>query len=166
MITLFIFVKRIMISKNQIRTKYQELLLEEFVDAPKLWRASLNLTNSLIDHLNLISNKQHKHYSYNEFCVNSIQVITNYLDNFLFDELYRVEECDVHSINPLLAKLFKTRDYNRLYQKASEELIKDRILCLEKDVHKACSFDVIKRLAGKQYQEFENSFERVYLSPQ
>lgn len=155
-----------MISENQIRAQYKELLLEEFVDAPKLWRVSLGLTNSLIDHLNLITNQKHPHYSYDVYCQHSVDVISEHLEGFSFHEMYSVDKCDVHLINPRLADLFKSRDYNRLYKEASNELIKGRILCLEKAIHKACSFSVIKELAGDQYQELENSLDRVYISSQ
>ncbi|MDG1950804.1 MAG: hypothetical protein P8J32_08395 [bacterium] len=155
-----------MISESHIRDKYQELLFEEFVDAPKLWRVSLKLTNSLIDHLNLLTNQQHKQHTYDEFCSNSIKVISAHLEKLSFHNLYKVEECDVHSANPELASFVNERSYHRLYKEASDEVIKSRILCLEKAIHKACSLDVIKQLAGDQYHELENSIERVYLSSQ
>lgn len=150
-------------TNKTVRTKYKELLIEEFVDASHLWKKSLKHTNDLILHLNLKLSRDYSTLSYDEYCQKSEKVITDYLECVSFSNLFCICADEIHKENPKLNLLFETKEYQRVYDKTKNTLVQKKTSSLEKDIHKSCTFEVIRNLIPDEFHNLENSLESMYL---
>lgn len=151
-----------MMESKQLKEGYCELMFEEFFENPEIWRQSLAVANSLLIHLNDISDTAHPDISYNDYCTHSKQVVRSYMEKCDINAFLKVETQEVHSLNGSIELFAETFEREILYNKTVEEILRNRMQALEKELHRTCALAMLRSIDQVVYDECQNDFESLY----
>lgn len=151
-----------MLESKQLREGYCELMFEEFFENPEIWRQSLAVANSLLIHLNDISDTAHPDISYNEYCAHSKQVVRSYMEKCDINAFLKVEIEEVYSLNRNEKLFDDTFEHEILYEKTVEDILRKRMQNLEKDLHRMCALAMLRSIDEVVYDECQSDFESMY----